>query len=358
MSHEGTKCERKLWEQRCEARFSERDFVRGKVEPLIPELAGNGHHGGTATFIRAKATGRMTLRYEFADMAAVYAKAYYSNRLGLEAYESLRKLWGDGFGSQSYYQVPQPLGYIAEESMLVMREVRGAAVSDLAVKGTREQATEAMRVAARWLLRLHRSHIDGLDIEPPCEQIEVLKTAALLAKVAAQFPERAPYLIDMVHQLKELAPSGSSPVKLAVLHGQYRPAHVFIESHSVSVIDLDKIRLSDPAKDVSRFVHVLKKSCYEGGAGAVYPCLLAREFVEEYRSRAPENLAHLAYFDALYALKAFAKVVKITKPEEEAPEALQAMERLYLDDFALATQQLTSSKMAKKTIEERRSHGG
>jgi aminoglycoside phosphotransferase (APT) family kinase protein len=354
MSHEGTRSERDSWKQRCEATFSERDFVRGKVEPLIPELAGNGHRGGTATFVRAKATGRMTLRYEFAETAAVYAKAYYSNRLGLEAYEWLRKLWGDGFGSQSYYRVPQPLGYIAEESMLVMREVRGAAVSELAVKGTREQAAEAMRVAARWLVRLHRSHLDGLDIEPACEQIEVLTTAALLAKVAAQFPERAPSLIDMVHQLRELAPSGSSSVKLTALHGEYRPAHVFIEGDSVSVIDLDRIRLSDPAKDVSRFVHVLKKTCYEGGAGAVHACLLAREFVEEYRMGAPENLAHLAYFDALYSLKAFAKVVKITEAEEQAPEApeaaeaIGAMERLYLDDFALATQQLTSSKMAQK----------
>jgi aminoglycoside phosphotransferase (APT) family kinase protein len=171
----------------------------------------------------------------------------------------------------------------------------------------------------------------------------------LLAKVAAQFPERAPSLIDMVHQLRELAPSGSSSVKLTALHGEYRPAHVFIEGDSVSVIDLDRIRLSDPAKDVSRFVHVLKKTCYEGGAGAVHARLLAREFVEEYRMGAPENLAHLAYFDALYSLKAFAKVVKIAEAEEQAPgapEAIGAMERLYLDDFARATQQLTSSKMA------------
>jgi hypothetical protein len=84
----------------------------------------------------------------------------------------------------------------------------------------------------------------------------------------------------------------------------------------------------------------------------VHARLLAREFVEEYRMGAPENLAHLAYFDALYSLKAFAKVVKITKPQEqapgapEAPEAIGAMEQLYLDDFARATQEVTSSKMA------------
>jgi hypothetical protein len=349
MSHEGTRAERESWKQRCEARFSDRDFVRLKVEPLIPELAGNGDRGGTATFARAKASGRMTLRYEFAETGAVYAKAYYSNLLGLEAYQSLRKLWGDGFGSHSCYRVPQPLGYIAAESMLVMREVRGASVSDLAVKGTREQALEAMRVAARWLLRLHRSHADGLEVEPPCEQIEVLKTTSLLVKVAAQFSGRAPSLIEMVHQLRDLAPTASSPVKVTPLHGEYRPAHVLIEGDSVSVIDLDRIRLSDPAKDVSRFVHVLNKTCYEAGAGAVHAHLLAREFVEEYRMGAPENLAHLPYFNALYALKAFAKVVKFTKTQEKPPEAcaaIESMERLYLDDFALATEQLTSGNRA------------
>jgi aminoglycoside phosphotransferase (APT) family kinase protein len=285
----------------------------------------------------------MTLRYEFAEIGAVYAKAYYSNRFGLRAYDWLRNLWVDGFGSQSYYRVPQPLGYIAEESMLVMREVRGTTVADLAAEGTREQAMEAVRVAARWLLRLHRSHLDGLDVEPPCEQIEVLKIAALLTKVVARFPERAPSLIEMVHRLRELAPSASLPVKLTAVHGQYRPAHVFIESDSISVIDLDKIRLSDPAKDVSFFVHVLKKTCYEAGGGAARAHLLGREFIDEYRKGAPANLAHLAYFDALYALKAFAKVAKISKAEEQAREV---MERLYLDDFARATQQLTRCKMA------------
>jgi aminoglycoside phosphotransferase (APT) family kinase protein len=130
---------------------------------------------------------------------------------------------------------------------------------------------------------------------------------------------------------------------------------VFIEGFSVSVIDLDRIRLSDPAKDVARFVHVLKKTCYEAGVGAVRAHLLARAFVEEYQMGAPANLAHLPYFDALYALKAFAKVVKITKAEEQPPEE---MERLYLDDFARATQQLTSNNMAWKIHRGGRSHAG
>jgi hypothetical protein len=91
-------------------------------------------------------------------------------------------------------------------------------------------------------------------------------------------------------------------------------------------------------------VHVVKKTCYEGGA--THARLLAQEFVEEYRTGAPENLAHLAYFNALYALKALAKVVKSTKADEQAREAMGAMERLYLDDFALATRQLTTSTMA------------
>ena len=80
-----------------------------------------------------------------------------------------------------------------------------------------------MRLAARWLLRFHRSHLELLDVEPPCEQMEALKTAALLAKVAAQFPERASALIDMVHQLRELAPSAGSSVGLVPLHGRSGP---------------------------------------------------------------------------------------------------------------------------------------
>ena len=343
MSHAGTRAERESWKQQCEAKFAEPGFIRGKVEPLIPELAGNGDRAATATFARAKATGRMTLRYDFEQTGAVYAKAYYGNGIGLRAYEWLRLLWKDGFDSESCYRVPEPLGYLAEDGMLLMREVHGTPASELAAEGPREKAVEAMRLAARWLLRFHWSHLEALDVEPPCEQIEVLKTAALLAKVAAQFPERASALIDMVHQLREFAPSAASPVGLVPLHGQYRPAHVLINCDSVCVIDLDKIRLSDPAKDVSRFVHVLKKTCYEAGGDAARADLLGREFVDEYRKGAPANLANLAYFDGLYALKAFAKVVKSGKVGEPAREA---MERLYLDDFERATQQPTASKVA------------
>lgn len=118
------------------------------------------------------------------------------------------------------------------------------------------------------------------------------------------------------------------------VHGQFRPAHVFIESNRATVIDIEKICLSDPAKDVARFVHALKKNCLEESGDAQRAEQLAGEFVAEYRRIADSNLENLDYFRALLAFKALAKLLKSRKVNEEKR---QAIGELYIAEFETAT---------------------
>jgi aminoglycoside phosphotransferase (APT) family kinase protein len=267
----------------------------------------------------------MTIRYQPDGGRAIYAKAYFDGDFGCLVYRWQRYLWENGFGVRSKEQVPEPLGYVARESMLLMRAVSGIPVSDLMLAGSLGQAKRLMRLSALWLAKFHKLPVPGLQAESPCERMEILKTADLLAKVAAACPERTSLLIDLVHQWKDVAFVTNSSPKLVSLHGQFRPAHVFVQREAVVAIDLDKLTLSDPAKDVARFAHSMTKACMELGGDLSRVTALVKEFISAYDMHAPGNLANLRYYMALYSLKQLGKVWKNKKPDDANRAALSRM---------------------------------
>ncbi len=335
MSRAGTRQQREGWTQQQKRKLADADFVARHVMPRVPEAAAApADTPWTVDFVRAKATGRMTIRYSFAGAADIFGKAYYDASLGVQAHQWLQHLWNKGFDARSAHQVPEALAYIADENLLLMRAARGVPLSDLIAAGPLDWAVAGTRAAAQWLAKYHAARIPGLSAETPCEKIEVLKLADALAKVAAECPQHAPVLIDLLHEFRTVAPSANSSPPLAPLHGQFRPAHVFLDGPAVIVIDLDKIRLSDPAKDVARFVHVIWKTCLEAAGDLDGADRVAQEFVSAYGAVAPANLENLAYFKALYCLKAFAKLLKSGKVEEQARQTILGE---YRAEFARCT---------------------
>jgi aminoglycoside phosphotransferase (APT) family kinase protein len=127
----------------------------------------------------------------------------------------------------------------------------------------------------------------------------------------------------MIHGLRTLSPKDNSSPAVVPMHGQFRPAHVFIDNDRATVIDIEKICLSDPAKDVARFCHVLKKTCLEARGDLERCGRVADEFVAEYRIHSQSNLENMAYFRALLALKAFAKLLKNKKIDESQRETMR-----------------------------------
>jgi aminoglycoside phosphotransferase (APT) family kinase protein len=332
----GTRPEREAWSTQSSTKFAEPTFIAQQVIPRVPELLNaTAPPDWSAQVVRALSTGRLTVRYEFSG-EAVYGKAYFDDKQGPLAYRLLWHLWQHGFDPSNLQRVPQPLGYVAEEKILLMRAAEGTPLDSLFVVAPIEQAKRGARAAARWLCKFHATEISFLPAELPCERIEIFKVASLLAKVAAGSPRKAPLLLELNHLFRDMAPSSNAPTKLVPLHGQFRPAHVFLEGDRVTVIDLDKIRLSDPAKDVARFIHVLKRSFFEDRGDVERAELLAREFESEYRVLAPDNLANLSYFCALYYFLAFAKAVKSRKLEEETRKSLELS---YLGEFERCVQQ-------------------
>jgi aminoglycoside phosphotransferase (APT) family kinase protein len=107
---------------------------------------------------------------------------------------------------------------------------------------------------------------------------------------------------------------------------------VFIDGHRTAVIDIEKLCLSDPAKDVARFVYAVKKNCMENGCSRERADLIAHEFIREYGSLAPSNLENLPYFRALFAFRAFSKVLKSRRLTEDARQYASEMYRLEFEE--------------------------
>jgi aminoglycoside phosphotransferase len=335
MAQPETRLERRNWKQHQEGFDADRDFVLRRVVPLIPELtSGWDPVDWTVEIVRSKASDRITLRYAFGSVAVIYGKIYFDRSLGRAAHGSLAHLWEQGFAAGSGLEIPEPLGFIEEANLLLMRRAEGMPLNELAAASSLEEALTSARVAARWLVKYHATHIPGLPVQSPCETIEILTIADTLAKAAADCPSQSSLLISMLHDLHALAPRRNYSSPLVPLHGQFRPAHVFTDGNRATVIDIEKICLSDPAKDVARFVHALKKTCVEEGGNAQRADQLAGEFVAEYRKHAPSNLENLVYFRALLALKALAKLLKSHKVDEDERQVIAGM---YCVEFERAT---------------------
>jgi aminoglycoside phosphotransferase (APT) family kinase protein len=326
MTREETRSERRRWKQQQEEVLTSWDFIVRSVAPLVPELTCCGAHADcNVEIVRSKASDRMTLRYTFGKLAVVYGKIYFDPPSGRSAHSLLAQLWKQGFAVGSALSVPEALGFIEEANLLVIRQAEGTPLNDLAVSGSLENALGGVRAAARWLAKYHSTKIPSLVAEPPVERIEILDLASALAKAAAECPGSPSLLIGMLHDLESIAPRSASSYPMAPVHGQFRPAHVFTEGSRATVIDIEQICLSDPAKDVARFVHTLKKTCFEQGCYRQRAELLAQEFIAEYRMCEHTNLENLPYFRALLALKAVAKVLKNHKLTEDERQAAGEM---------------------------------
>lgn len=343
MSHRAPKSERAQWQQTLATKCADSRFI---AENLLCLLPGIGKRPVATRFsaavVRARLTDRMTIRYQPDRGRAIFAKAYFDGDFGCLVYRWQRYLWENGFGPESKEQVPEPLGYVAQERMLLMRAASGLPVSDLILTGSLEHAKRLMRMSAQWLAKFHKAQVPDLPVETACARMELLKTAGLLAKVAAACPERTSLLIDLVHQWKEVSLVTNVSPKLVTLHGQFRPAHVFVQREIVVTIDLDKLNLSDPAKDVARFAHSMTKTCMELGGDLSRMAALAEEFISAYDMHAPGNLDNLRYYMALYSLKQLGKVWKNKKPGDANRAAFGQMHLAGFQKWAQANSCFTS----------------
>jgi aminoglycoside phosphotransferase (APT) family kinase protein len=250
------------------------------------------------------------LRYTAPGGGSVFAKVYVDDS-GAHSHAVLRTLWEDGFGSASRYRVSEPLAFLPDHNVLL---VRGAGELTVASALDERGLAEGAREAARWLARLHASPVRVGRTRYPWEVYH--KLMHRLAKAAAAHPARVDDLLELYDRFESL--TRTFELRFVQTHGQFRHIHVFLEGPAVTVIDLDRSRPADPAQDLGEFVHRMRTKRFKATAGASRAEEATTAFLEAYLAVHPGNDANLPFYWGYHALVSMWKFMKSATPEDPA----------------------------------------
>lgn len=321
------------------AAASETEFLEARFRPLVeaanggPSGNGNGHQADWGVrVIQLDSTGAATVEVRRSGGRAVFAKFFPPGTEGRAIHDKLVRLRDEGgFGAGAPYQVVEPLAWMGELDLLVCAEALGPSVADVLGGDDPAARLAAVREAATWLGRLHST---PLRIGKPHSMLvstEILSLTRRLAKVAADQPERVPPALRMITQLEALALDTVDGLAVQS-HGQYRPIHVFLGGGATTVIDLDRSRPSDPARDTAEFLHRLRRQLTGDGRSSEEVEAATDAFLDAYRAAVPDAAAWLANLRFHWARFVFHSMNRKLK-KGDSPEDDRAVET-YRADFA------------------------
>ncbi len=311
---------------------SRQEFIERYVIGSLPEYRDRNlsAQGCQVSIVQNDGTGAATIQYDIDDSTRVFAKLYASDGTGAahgaHSYEVLSALWNDGCGKDSRYRVSEPLGFYSEFNMLLIRGAEGMLVASAE---SDEELAHGSREAARWIAQMHMSEVRVGEPRYPWEVYH--KLMHRLAKAAAQNPDEVDYLIDLADRFEEIARRVKPHFVQA--HGQYRHIHVFVGDESVTVIDLDRSRPSDPAQDLGEYIHRMRTKRYKASGGESRAEEATAAFLEEYGARHPENLINLPYYWGYHNLVSLWRYMKSSTPQDPKWEQ---MKEFYESEFERA----------------------
>lgn len=270
-------------------------FIWGHVWPLLAQLDDRPPQGSVFGLRMERGRGtrrRAVAEYTFVGPIRIIAKLYPDVTEGRTAYEVLQRLWRQGFGPDSPYRVTEPIAYLPEHRVLVMRGAFGDALPMHEARG-REALRNGLRRAARWLGVLHSSPLQLGRRE------DVLYGAFRLTRRVTEAALVRPDLEGVLRRATEkLAARGEAvggPRTRVPTHGRYHPKHVFLAPQCVTVVNLDRAALADPMKDVGEFIHRIRWDGARAGQSSEALEESAESFLSEYAWCSPAGLSSLAY---------------------------------------------------------------
>ena len=108
-------------------------------------------------------------------------------------------------------------------------------------------------------------------------------------------------LLDQLYWLRQQLEKLPESRPRVQTHGSYNPSHIFIAPGVTTAIDLDRSRVSDPAKDIAEFISALGSAAFGLGWGYERLDRLTGAFLEEYLSLSSRPPG-LSYYRSAYTL--------------------------------------------------------
>lgn len=312
------------------AEISTYDFVQKHVCRYLPEYQDTQLQPDefAASVVQNDGTGPATVKYSIKGSAGAFAKLY-ADESGRHCYNVLCRLRDTGFNAQDGYLVAEPLCFLTELNILLMREAQGESVASQIAQDN-PLAANGVREAAKWLLRLHNSSTRIGKVDAPWYILS--KLSARLSKAARSHPEELDRITTMLKRLQKVS-DRLGRVELTQTHGQYRPVHVFLGDETVTVVDLDRSRPSDPAKDLAEFIHRMRSNIFHHSASLNDMDYLTGEFLKEYATERPSGLENLQFYQCYHILVSICR--NMTKTSTQDP-SWEPMVTFYTNEFESA----------------------
>jgi hypothetical protein len=187
---------------------------------------------------------RLTVGLRTAAGAPAIGKLYPAGG-GAGAFRNMRALWGSSFGEQRRPPgLARPIEYIAEPEVLVMEHLGGRPLVELDYL-----TDEALRASVELLAALHGSGAALASVPRTAARIvrSLRRKQARIAELAPEYAERYRAAVDAV----ERALPGDR--QLVCSHGDFSPRNVLAGRTRYALIDWDRLKPADPARDVAHY---------------------------------------------------------------------------------------------------------
>jgi Ser/Thr protein kinase RdoA (MazF antagonist) len=262
----------------------------------------------------------------------IIGKLYRSGRRAARMFRWLSTLNSDVFRADGRLRVPPPIGRVADLRMVLHEYIDGV---DLRYALDHQRDHEPFKLAARWLARLHTAHpLDELKVRTVEHEIgkSLRWLDAVQPHVSPELQARLTRACDRLSRYLAAPPAA----ELCTIHRDYYYANLLWDGERIWAIDLDQLRIGDPALDVGHFLAHLDFLAYrDTGAFTTYT-QQGEVFLAAYREApgAPAVDARLPLYRAYTFLKLAATEVRRARPgwresaEAVAGVACQEIERL------------------------------
>lgn len=292
-------------------------FVRDHVRPLLSRRHGRGPTDPelTLTVRRSREDPRGAVaHYVFEGSLHIVAKLYPESAQGRAAYAILDSLWYRGFGSNAPFRVPEPLAYLAEYGVILMRGAPGESLSRLG-SFDGETIGDALSRASLWLAALHAS---PQRVGPREDALHgAFRLEQRVAKAVACRPDLEDFFGRAEEKLTARGEAAIQPRAQVQTHGRFRPEHVFLAPKFVTASNLDRAALADPMKDLGEFIHHLRWEVAREGLKNEAAEESVGAFLREYVRCCPFDLSSLAYHWSYSNLWSLATVACRPEGEDE-----------------------------------------
>lgn len=313
--------------------LTEPKFVETRILPLIHQKPNGYGVDYSSDIVQNSGTGRLTLRYDFGCGDIVYGKLYIDD-LGPRCHSVNCALWDAGFNATGSYRVPQPIGFLADHNMLLMRSVPGTPLGAAFDGQHSVDLAAGSREAAKWLALLHRSRVKTGAPDSDWESLKLFRMTGRLIKAAASCPEKLDMVRELMDRMEKRITALPPNREFVFTHGRYHHDHVFLSGNVTAVIDLDRCRPSDPAKDAAEFVRVLRLTAFKEGFDMERADEATTAFLGTYLAEIPEAAESLGCYWAAFVFHSLLGCLK--KRRAKGNRSWEELIHFYVSEIARA----------------------